>query len=196
MKRIFDVFFALLGLVFLSPFFIIISIAIVLSSKGSVFFVQERVGKRNSTFKLIKFRTMYVQSAQKGLLTVGMRDSRITSIGYFLRKFKLDELPQLINILKGEMSFVGPRPEVRKYVNYYTAEQMRVLEVLPGLTDFASIEYFDENRILAAAQEPEKTYIEFVMPHKLFLNLKYIEQMSLATDLKILYLTLIKIIGK
>jgi lipopolysaccharide/colanic/teichoic acid biosynthesis glycosyltransferase len=138
---------------------------------------------------------MYVNADKKGLLTVGGRDSRITRIGYYLRKYKLDELPQLLNVFFGTMSLVGPRPEVRKYVDLYTIEQAKILEVKPGITDYASLEYFDENELLAKSQEPEKTYIEEIMPAKLKLNAKYIEELGLLTDIRIILKTLKRIIG-
>ncbi len=193
-KRSFDVLFSLIGITILFPIFFITSIFIIIDSKGGIFYKQIRVGKKNKDFTLLKFRTMYSNSDKKGLLTVGLSDSRVTKTGKFLRKYKFDELPQLINILKGEMSFVGPRPEVRKYVNLYTSEQLKVLEVKPGLTDYASIEYIDESELLAQSSNPEKTYIELIMPNKLKLNFKYIENQSLGTDISILFKTFFKIL--
>lgn len=137
---------------------------------------------------------MRTDADKKGLLTVGGRDPRITRMGYYIRKYKIDELPQLLNVLRGDMSLVGPRPEVRKYVNLYNAQQMLVLSVQPGITDYASIEYSNENEILGKATDPEKTYIEEIMPAKLQLNLKYIAEKSLATDIKIIFRTIRKII--
>lgn len=194
MIRFFDIFFSAFGLIILSPFFIIISLWIVLDSKGGVFYKQIRVGKNNIDFKLYKFRSMAVGSDKKGLITVGARDSRITRSGYFLRKYKIDELPQLINVLKGDMSLVGPRPEVRKYVDMYTDEQRKVLGVRPGITDYASIEYMDENNILAQAPNPDKAYIEQVLPDKINYNMKYINNQSIIEYFKIIVLTIIKII--
>lgn len=194
MIRFFDIFFSAFGLMILSPFFIIISLWIVLDSKGGIFYKQIRVGKNNIDFRLYKFRSMAVDSDKKGLITVGARDSRITRSGYFLRKYKIDELPQLINVLKGDMSLVGPRPEVRKYVDMYTDEQKKVLSVRPGITDYASIEYMDENIILAQALEPHKAYIEQVMPDKINYNMKYINNRSIKEYFKIIVLTIIKII--
>ncbi len=159
-----------------------------------VFYFQTRVGKNNVDFKLYKFRTMHKDAEKKGLLTVGGRDPRVTPIGYYLRKYKLDELPQLLNVLIGDMSLVGPRPEVRKYVDLYTESQKKVLSVQPGITDFASIQFFNENELLAKSKTPEQTYINEIMPHKLTLNLKYIESMSLITDFKIIVNTLVKIV--
>lgn len=194
MIRFFDIFFSAFGLIILSPFFIIISLWIVLDSKGGVFYKQIRVGKNNIDFKLYKFRSMAVGSDKKGLITVGARDSRITRSGYFLRKYKIDELPQLINVLKGDMSLVGPRPEVRKYVDIYTDEQRKILGVRPGITDYASIEYMDENNILAQAPNPDKAYIEQVLPDKINYNMKYIKNQSIKEYFKIIVLTIIKII--
>jgi len=193
LKRLFDIFFSLIGIIFLMPFILIISLFIIIDSKGGIFYFQKRVGKNNIDFKLFKFRTMTTDADKKGLLTVGNRDNRITKIGYYLRKFKIDELPQLFNVLFGQMSLVGPRPEVRKYVDLYNDTQKQVLNVKPGITDFASIQYFSENEILAKSSEPEKTYIEDVMPHKLELNLKYINQISVLTDFKIIFKTIFKI---
>jgi lipopolysaccharide/colanic/teichoic acid biosynthesis glycosyltransferase len=192
-KRCFDILFSFLGLIFLSPFFILLSIIILLDSKGGVFYKQIRVGKNNIDFKLYKFRSMRVGSDKKGLLTVGGRDNRITKSGYVIRKYKLDELPQLINVFIGDMSLVGPRPEVRKYVDLYNAEQLKVLSVKPGITDYASIQYSNENEILAKSQDPEKTYINEIMPDKLLLNLRYINDISVVTDVKIIIKTIKKI---
>ena len=194
-KRGIDILFSLIGLICLFPFFIFISFLIFITSKGGVFFVQLRVGKNNKDFKLYKFRTMFLNSDNKGLLTVGNNDKRITKLGYYLRKNKLDELPQLINVLNGTMSLVGPRPEVRKYVNLYNSEQKSILDVKPGITDFASIMYFNENEILANSVNPEQTYINEIMPIKLELNKQYINEMSLLTDLKIIFKTFIKLIN-
>lgn len=194
-KRLFDIFFSFFGLLILLPFFILIGLIIVIDSKGGIFYQQIRVGKNNKEFGLYKFRTMKPDSDKKGLLTVGGRDPRITSIGYYLRKYKLDELPQLINVFIGDMSLVGPRPEVRKYVDMYSKEQQRVLLVKPGITDYASIEYFNENELLGKSDNPEQTYINEVMPAKLKINLKYIEEYSVLTDFKIIFKTIGKIFG-
>ena len=194
-KRILDFVMAFFAIIILLPLFLLISIAILIDSKGNVFYVQQRVGKNNKDFKLFKFRTMRAHADKAGLLTIGDHDNRITKIGYLLRKSKLDELPQLLNILFGQMSFVGPRPEVRYYVNYYTPEQMKVLSVLPGLTDWASLMYIDENEILRQAEDHEKAYIETIMPAKLALNFKYISEMSFVCDMKIIFKTLIKIVN-
>jgi lipopolysaccharide/colanic/teichoic acid biosynthesis glycosyltransferase len=177
----------------LSPLLILIALWIALDSKGGIFYKQIRIGKGRNEFGLYKFRSMATGSDKSGQITIG-NDSRITKVGKFIRKYKIDELPQLINILKGEMSVVGPRPEVKKYVDLYSKEQLTVLSVLPGLSDYASIEYFDEQTVLGKAKDPNKEYIEVVMPAKLNLNLKYISEKSIATDLKIIFKTLGKII--
>lgn len=195
LKRLFDILVSLFGLVVLSPFLIIISLIIGLSSKGGIFYLQERVGLRGKSFRLFKFRTMRTGSDKKGLLTVGGRDPRVTGVGYYLRKYKVDELPQLLNVFVGSMSLVGPRPEVKKYVDLYSSEQKNVLNVKPGITDYASLEYFSENELLAKSSNPEKTYIEEIMPAKLQLNKKYISEAGLLTDLKIIMRTLRKIIS-
>ncbi len=195
MKRLFDILCSFFGLVFLSPFLIFISILIILDSKGGVFYRQVRAGRGNTDFRIFKFRTMRPDSDKAGLLTVGEKDNRITKIGYFLRKYKLDELPQLFNVLIGDMSIVGPRPEVRKYVDMYNEEQLKVLDIRPGITDYASIEYSNENELLAKSDNPEKTYINEVMPAKLKLNLKYINEAGLINDIKIIFKTLGKIVS-
>jgi len=179
----------------LMPFFGIIGVFIIFNSGFPVFYLQMRVGRNNRDFKLFKFRTMYTNSDKRGLLTVGGRDLRITGIGYYLRKYKIDELPQLFNVLIGNMSLVGPRPEVRKYVNLYDPEQLLVLSVKPGITDFASLEFINENELLYQSADPEQTYIYKIMPEKLALNKKYIEQKSFLTDLKIIFSTLKKIMS-
>ncbi len=187
MKRLFDVLSSFLILVIFLPVWLVIALLVAVESPGGVFYKQVRVGKNNRDFYLYKFRTMRVGADKNGLLTVGERDNRITRVGYFLRKYKIDEFPQLINILKDDMSIVGPRPEVRKYVNMYSPEQLRVLSVRPGLTDYASIKYVNENEVLAAAEDPEKTYIEEIMPAKLQLNLQYIANQSFLEDVKLVF---------
>jgi lipopolysaccharide/colanic/teichoic acid biosynthesis glycosyltransferase len=194
MKRIFDFVAAFFALIFLSPVLIVLAIWILLDSSGGVFYYQTRVGRNNRDFRLIKFRSMHPGADAKGLLTVGGRDPRISRAGFFLRKTKMDELPQLINIIRGEMSFVGPRPEVRKYVELYSAEQMNVLAVRPGLTDYASLEYLDESELLEKSEDPEKAYVEDIMPAKLKLNMKYIREQSMMLDLKIIFKTIGSII--
>ncbi len=192
-KRIFDIIVSFTGLIILLPLFLIIAVAIVMESKGGVFFKQVRVGKDGKPFKLIKFRSMYVNSDKKGLLTVSGRDSRVTKVGYFIRKFKLDELPQLINVLKGDMSLVGPRPEVPKYVELYTDEQKEVLSVKPGITDPASIKYRNENDLLADADNPEKFYIEKVMPEKIQISIDYIRKRNFFSDIKVILETFFRV---
>lgn len=195
MKRASDIFFSLIILILFLPFGIILSIWILLESKGGIFYKQERVGKFGISFYVLKFRTMRKDADKQGKLTVGMRDPRITKSGYFLRKFKLDEFPQFINVLKGEMSIIGPRPEVREYVDLYTEDQLKILNVKPGITDYASVEYFNENEILGKAEDPHKTYIEVVMPAKIEMNKKYLNNPSLKQDLAIMWLTFKKMIS-
>ncbi len=192
--RFFDVLFSLLGLVFLFPIFLIVSILIIYDSNGGVFYIQTRVGKNNQGFKLLKFRTMAPYSDIVGSLTVGLRDHRVTKVGYYLRKFKIDELPQLINVLIGNMSLVGPRPEIRKYVDLYNEEQRVILSVRPGITDYASIEFRNENGILARSENPERTYVEVIMPEKIRLNMLYINNQSIKNYFQILFLTIKAII--
>ncbi len=192
-KRLFDIFFSLIGILLLSPIFLLIALWVTFDSKGGIFYRQVRVGKGNTDFKLFKFRTMHVNADKKGLLTVGANDNRITKSGLFLRKYKLDELPQLLNVFLGDMSLVGPRPEVRRYVKMYSPEQMNVLSIKPGITDYASIKYSDENELLGNHPNPEKLYIEEIMPAKLALNLQYIKDKSLLSDFKIIFDTLKKI---
>lgn len=193
-KRLFDLVIALPLLILVSPVLLIIGILIKLNSKGPIFYLQQRVGLNGSDFFIYKFRTMRTGADKMGLLTVGGRDPRVTSVGYFLRKYKLDEIPQLINVVNGTMSLVGPRPEVRKYVQLYNVEQRKVLNVKPGITDYASIEYADENNLLATSPNPERTYIEEIMPAKLNLNMKYIEEQGVITDIKIIFSTIARII--
>lgn len=195
-KRIFDIFFSLVGLVTLSPLFLLIAMLIKLDSEGPIFFKQERVGLRGRLFNIYKFRTM-AANAEKigGQITVG-QDSRITRIGHSLRKFNLDELPQLINVFKGEVSLVGPRPELPKYVELYSEEQKRVLSVKPGMTDYASIKFNKENEILAKSFHPEDDYVKKIMPQKIILNLKYINDRSILLDFKLILRTLNEILGE
>ncbi len=193
MKRIFDLFFTILGLIILLPFFALIAIWVMMDSRGGVFYRQERIGKDQKPFKLLKFRSMRTGADKQGLLTVGMKDSRITRSGFYLRKYKLDELPQLINVLLGDMSLVGPRPEVEKYVKLYSQEQLKVLSVRPGITDLASIKYRNENDVLASFEDAEAGYIQSVMPDKLKLNLMYIQNRSLLMDLRIILTTVLPI---
>lgn len=190
MKRLFDIVCSFFGLLVLSPLFIFLSLWVGFGSKGGVFYKQKRVGRFNKDFTLYKFRSMRVGADKKGLLTIGGKDSRVTKAGFFIRKYKLDELPQLLNVLKGDMSFVGPRPEVRKYVDMYTERQLKVLDVRPGITDLASIKYRNENDLLAAADNPEQYYIDVVMQDKLALNLQYIETRSFFGDIKLIFRTI------
>lgn len=196
MKRLFDILISGFGLLVLSPLFIIISVWIKSDSEGPIFYKQTRVGKGNKDFQLLKFRSMVQQADTNGLLTVGEHDSRVTHAGYFLRKYKLDELPQLINVFKGDMALVGPRPEVRKYVDMYTPEQMHVLDIRPGITDIASIKYRNENDLLAAADNPEQYYIDVIMQDKLRINLEYVKHNSLLNDLKMILDTFVAILRK
>jgi lipopolysaccharide/colanic/teichoic acid biosynthesis glycosyltransferase len=195
-KRIFDVFFSLFGIIVILPLLIIIAVIILFDSKGGVFYKQVRVGRNNTPFNLLKFRSMKIGADKGSLLTIGDQDNRITRFGYFLRKYKLDELPQLFNILKGDMSFVGPRPEVSKYVALYDQVQLRILTVKPGLTDWASIDYINESQMLAKAQNPEAFYIEHIIPLKIAQNLRYIDHNNLWIDLKIILLTIKSILSK
>ena len=189
LKRGFDILCSGMGLLVLSPILLIISGIILISSKGGIFYRQKRIGLGGREFDILKFRTMRTGADKLGLLTVGDRDPRVTWIGYYLRKSKLDELPQLINVFKGEMSLVGPRPEVSKYVNLYSEEDREVLSIKPGITDYASIYFRNENEILKGATDPEKKYIEEIMPLKLSLNKKYIAEKGVFTDLKIIFMT-------
>ena len=193
LKRIFDITLSLFGLIILLPFMLIIAILIKIDSKGPVFFKQIRVTKNGKEFKIFKYRTMRVGSDKYSQITVG-KDGRITKLGSFLRKYKLDEIPQLINVLIGDMSLVGPRPEVPKYVALYTDEQKEILKVRAGITDYASIEFSDENDLLASEEDPEKAYIEKIMPKKIELNKKYLSEVSILTDIKIILLTIKKIL--
>ncbi len=196
MKRLFDILFSTVILLLFSPFGITIAILIILGSKGGVFYCQERIGLKGEPFYLFKFRTMRLDADKEGKLTVGMRDPRITRIGYFLRKYKLDEFPQFLNVISGKMSIVGPRPEVREYVDLYTEEQRKILDVKPGITDYASLEYFDESRLLGASENPKDTYIQEIMPSKIKLNQKYLDNPTLAHDIKIMWKTFLKMIGR
>lgn len=189
MKRLLDITASGLGLIFLSPLFLIVALWIKYDSPGPVFYRQSRVGRYGKDFRLFKFRSMRVGSDKKGLITVGGHDPRVTRSGYYIRKYKLDELPQLINVFIGDMSLVGPRPEVRKYVDLYTPEQLHVLDVRPGITDLASIRYRNENELLAKASDPEQYYREVVMQDKLRINLQYISDHSFFRDLKIIFMT-------
>ena len=194
MIRFCDIVFSFFGLLLLAPLFLIVGLWIIIDDPGSVFYRQQRVGKDGKDFGLLKFRSMRVGADKMSLITIGDRDPRVTNAGYYIRKYKLDELPQLWNVLVGDMSLVGPRPEVRRYVDLYTQEQRKVLSVRPGITDYASIEYIDENRLLAQSADPDKTYIEQIMPAKIALNMRYINHQTVDEYLKIIFLTITKII--
>ena len=194
LKRAFDIAASSIGLLALSPVFAAVALWIKCDSRGPVFYRQTRVGRGNRDFRLFKFRSMRPDSDRLGLITVGGRDPRVTRSGYYIRKYKLDELPQLINVFLGDMSLVGPRPEVRKYVDMYTPEQMRVLDVRPGITSLASIRYRNENDILAASEDPDRTYIERVMPDKIAIDLEYVPKANLWTDIRLIFSTFREII--
>lgn len=189
MKRAFDIIASGLGLIVLSPLFLVLAIWIKLDSKGSVFYRQVRVGYKNKDFRIFKFRSMRVGSDKGSLVTIGGHDPRVTRSGYFIRKFKFDELPQLINVFLGDMSLVGPRPEVRHYVDYWTPEQMHVLDVRPGITDPASIKFRNENELMEQAEDPEKYYIEVIMQEKIKLYLEYVEKHSFFYDIALIFKT-------
>lgn len=189
-KRCFDIFFSITGLILLFPYLVFIAIIVKLDSKGPIIFKQNRVGKNNIDFVLYKYRTMYVTFKKKSNLTLGNNDSRITKAGYYLRKFKLDELPQLFNILKGDMSFVGPRPELRYFVNKYQPNYFEVLKIKPGLTGLASLKYKDEDELLKTAENPEAFYLNTILPNKIELNKLYIKSKSLTLDIKIIIKTI------
>ncbi|WP_339916578.1 sugar transferase [Yeosuana marina] len=195
-KRGFDSVLSLVSLIILAPALAIIALIIKLDSKGPVLFIQPRVGLNNSDFNIFKFRTMYLESDKQGLLTLGNKDSRITKVGYFLRRYKIDEFPQLFNVLKGDMSFVGPRPELRKYVNYYSKEDLIVFSVRPGITGLASIEFRNEVELLKAAEDPEQYFIHSIIPKKLSLNKQYIQKRHFFFDLKLIGITIIRVITK
>ena len=189
MKRVFDILASGVGLLLLSPLFLLVAVWIKLDSPGPVFYRQVRVGRYNHDFRIFKFRSMRIGSDKGSLVTIGGRDPRVTRSGYFIRKFKIDELPQLINVFIGDMSLVGPRPEVRHYVDYWTKEQLHVLYVRPGITDPASIKFRNENELLEKAEDPEKYYIEVIMQEKLRLYLEYVEKQSFWYDLKLIFQT-------
>jgi lipopolysaccharide/colanic/teichoic acid biosynthesis glycosyltransferase len=195
MKRTFDICISLIILAFFLPLGLILMLLIILESGGGVFYLQERVGLNGQLFNLIKFRSMRPNADKGSQITIGNRDPRITRTGYFIRRFKLDEFPQFINVIKGDMSIVGPRPEVPFYVEKYTETQRQILVVKPGITDYASLAYFNENEILAKAADPQKAYLEQIMPAKIELNQRYLSDPSLFKDLKIIWLTALKILG-
>jgi lipopolysaccharide/colanic/teichoic acid biosynthesis glycosyltransferase len=193
-KRIFDIVTSSVILLIFFPVGILISFAITIESRGGVFYRQERIGRYGMPFKVFKFRTMKVDSEKLGSLTVGMKDNRITTVGVFLRKLKLDEFPQFFNVLIGQMSIVGPRPEVKEYVDLYSKEQRKVLDVKPGITDYASLEYFKENELLGKSDNPRQTYIDEIMPAKLELNKKYLTNPTIMEDIKIMWKTFLKMV--
>lgn len=194
MIRFFDLIFSIMGLVILSPLFIVLYLLIRIESKGGGFYSQERIGKNGKPFKLYKFRSMRNGSDKKGLITIGEKDNRITKTGFILRKYKLDELPQLWNVFIGDMSLVGPRPEVKKYTDLYTEEQKQVLHVRPGITDWASIKYVDENKILGESKTPDEAYVNLIMPNKIKLNMVYIQNQTLGEYFKIIFTTFKEIV--
>ena len=194
MIRFFDIFFSMIGLILLSPLFMILYLLIRIESQGGGFYSQERIGKNGKPFKLFKFRSMRIGSDKKGLITIGEKDNRITKTGFILRKYKLDELPQLWNVFIGDMSLVGPRPEVKKYTDLYTEEQKQVLQVKPGITDWASIKYVDENKILGESKDPDDAYVNLIMPNKIKLNMVYIQHQTLGEYFKIIFTTFKEIV--
>jgi lipopolysaccharide/colanic/teichoic acid biosynthesis glycosyltransferase len=195
LKRIFDIIVSGLILLCFLPFGLLFSLLIIFESRGGVFYKQIRIGKDSVPFKLFKFRSMTLDADKSGKLTVGKRDSRITKVGYFLRKYKLDEFPQFINVFIGQMSIVGPRPEVKEYVDLYNDEQRKVLEVKPGITDYASLEYFEENELLGRSENPQETYIKEIMPAKLELNKKYLVNPTISHDVLIMWKTFLKMVN-
>lgn len=194
MIRFFDILFSIIGLVLLSPLFTVLYFLIRIESQGGGFYSQERIGKNGKPFKLFKFRSMRIGSDKKGLITIGEKDNRITKTGFILRKYKLDELPQLWNVFIGDMSLVGPRPEVKKYTDLYTEEQKQVLQVRPGITDWASIKYVDENKILGESKDPNDAYVNLIMPNKIKLNMVYIQHQTLGEYFKIIFTTFKEIV--
>ena len=194
MIRFFDILFSIIGLVLLSPLFTVLYLLIRIESQGGGFYSQERIGKNGKPFKLFKFRSMRIGSDKKGLITIGEKDNRITKTGFILRKYKLDELPQLWNVFIGDMSLVGPRPEVKKYTDLYTEEQKQVLQVKPGITDWASIKYVDENKILGESKNPDDAYVNLIMPNKIKLNMVYIQHQTLGEYFKIIFTTFKEIV--
>ncbi len=192
-KRGFDVIISIFGIIALFPLFLVVSLIIKLNSKGPILFKQARVGKNNKEFILYKFRSMQINSEKEGLLTIGNNDSRTTKVGRFLRKYKIDEFPQLLNIVKGDMSFVGPRPELRHFVNYYHTNDLTILDVKPGITGLASLNYRNESELLKKAKNPEEFYIKKIIPSKLNYNKTYLKKKSFAFDMKLILLTIYNI---
>lgn len=196
MKRLFDMIASGLGLLMFSPLFLVLAVWIKMDSSGPVFYRQVRVGLYNRDFRIFKFRSMRVGADKGSLVTIGGRDPRVTRSGYYIRKFKLDELPQLINVIIGDMSLVGPRPEVRHYVDYWTPEQMHVLDVRPGITDPASIKFRNENELMERAEDPEKYYIEVIMQEKINLYLEYVNHHSFLGDIGLIFKTFVAIVSE
>ena len=196
MKRLFDILASGLGLLVLSPLFLVLAVWIPLDSPGPVFYRQTRVGRGGRDFRIFKFRTMRVGADKGSLVTIGGRDPRVTRVGAFLRRLKLDELPQLLNVLVGDMSLVGPRPEVRKYVDLYTPEQSHVLDVRPGMTDAASIKYRNESELLGQVKDPEDYYIHVILPDKLAINLDYVRNHSFWGDIKLIFKTIWTVVAR
>lgn len=196
MKRLFDMIASGLGLLMLSPLFLVLAVWIKMDSSGPVFYRQVRVGLHNRDFRIFKFRSMRVGADKGSLVTIGGRDPRVTRSGYYIRKFKLDELPQLLNVFLGDMSLVGPRPEVRHYVDYWTSEQMHVLDVRPGITDPASIKFRNENELMERAEDPEKYYIEVIMQEKIKLYLEYVHNQSFLGDIGLIFKTFVAIVSE
>ena len=195
-KRLFDIVCSSLGLILLAPFFVVVAILIKRDSSGPVFFRQTRVGQFGKPFRIYKFRTMCTDAEKKGAQVSTGDDPRITGIGRFLRTYKIDELPQLLNVVSGEMSLVGPRPEVPKYVDAFKEDYAEILTAKPGITDYASLEFKDENELLKGAEDPEKKYIDEILPVKIEYYKKYLREQSLSTDLKLIFLTLAGIIRR
>lgn len=196
MKRLFDIIFSFFGILLLLPILVVISIVIKLHDRGLVFFKAPRVGLYGKMFKMIKFRSMVVNAEKMGASSTTSSDPRITPVGKFIRKYKMDEIPQLFNVLKGEMSFVGPRPEVKYFTDMYTDEEKAILTVKPGITDWASVWNSNEEKILEGSEEPDKAYMELIRPEKIRFQLKYVREKSFFTDLKIILLTLLAIFRK
>lgn len=193
MKRLFDLLFSMVVLILFFPLGILISLCIIIDSRGDIFYKQERVGLNGAIFTILKFRSMHVNSAVKGTLTVG-DDARITRVGSLIRKVKLDEFPQFLNVIAGQMSVVVPRPEVQEFVDLYTDTQREILRVKPGITDEASLAYFDENNMLSESSNPKLTYIQEIMPRKIEINLKYISEKSWYSDAIVILKTMLKIL--
>lgn len=190
MIRFFDLLISFLGILLFSPILVIVSLLIIIDSKLPVFFTQNRVGRYNRDFKVFKFRTMFVDEENNSFLTLNKSGNKVTRIGHFLRKSKIDELPQLVNVLKGDMSLVGPRPELRKFVNMYNDEQREILMMKPGMTDYASIKFFNEDKLLTASDNPEDLYIKKILPEKIILNRLYFRNYSVKEYFKIIFITL------